>query len=138
KNKADQDSKPDEDKGHDEVSEPTHPESDEKENHAGLNPSADNLYKPSTDTEETEEEAEDTTDEAEIPQVERSIIEVKITEAKALLAKVTDSRIQQNAMETLAGLQSSLLLGTKDNNTISAEVDSLLALLKKSQPAPIQ
>ncbi|MDS3371101.1 hypothetical protein RK588_03995, partial [Streptococcus pneumoniae] len=62
----------------------------------------------------------------------------KITEAKALLAKVTDSRIQQNAMETLAGLQSSLLLGTKDNNTISAEVDSLLALLKKSQPAPIQ
>ena len=30
KNKADQDSKPDEDKGHDEVSEPTHPESDEK------------------------------------------------------------------------------------------------------------
>lgn len=30
KNKADQDSKPDEDKEHDEVSEPTHPESDEK------------------------------------------------------------------------------------------------------------
>ncbi|MDR7845150.1 hypothetical protein RIT80_11435 [Streptococcus pneumoniae] len=27
-----------------EVSEPTHPESDEKENHAGLNPSADNLF----------------------------------------------------------------------------------------------
>ncbi|HEV1686805.1 TPA: pneumococcal-type histidine triad protein, partial [Streptococcus pneumoniae] len=65
--------KPEEDKEHDEVSEPTHPESDEKENHAGLNPSADNLYKPSTDTEETEEEAEDTTDEAEIPQVEHSV-----------------------------------------------------------------
>ncbi|HGK3264355.1 TPA: hypothetical protein ACJ1QN_001760, partial [Streptococcus pneumoniae] len=30
--------KPEEDKEHDEVSEPTHPESDEKENHAGLNP----------------------------------------------------------------------------------------------------
>ncbi|CIQ50292.1 Pneumococcal histidine triad protein [Streptococcus pneumoniae] len=138
KNKADQDSKPDEDKGHDEVSEPTHPESDEKENHAGLNPSADNLYKPSTDTEETEEEAEDTTDEAEIPQVEPSVINAKIAEAEVLLEKVTDSSIQQNAMETLTGLKSSLLLGTKDNNTISAEVDSLLTLLKESQPAPIQ
>ncbi|VPI66927.1 pneumococcal histidine triad protein D truncation [Streptococcus pneumoniae] len=138
KNKVDQDSKPDEDKGHDEVSEPTHPESDEKENHAGLNPSADNLYKPSTDTEETEEEAEDTTDEAEIPQVEHSVINAKIADAEALLEKVTDPSIRQNAMETLTGLKSSLLLGTKDNNTISAEVDSLLALLKKSQPAPIQ
>ncbi|VMD21255.1 pneumococcal histidine triad protein D truncation [Streptococcus pneumoniae] len=138
KNKADQDSKPDEDKGHDEVSEPTHPESDEKENHAGLNPSADNLYKPSTDTEETEEEAEDTTDEAEIPQVEHSVINAKIAEAEALLEKVTDSSIRQNAVETLTGLKSSLLLGTKDNNTISAEVDSLLALLKESQPTPIQ
>ncbi|CJZ63703.1 pneumococcal-type histidine triad protein [Streptococcus pneumoniae] len=138
KHQADQDSKSDENKEHEEVSEPIRPESDEEENHAGLNPSADNLYKPSTDTEETEEEAEDTTEEAEVPQVERSIIEVKITEAEALLAKVTDSRIQQNAMETLTGLKSSLLLGTKDNNTISAEVDSLLALLKKSQPVPIQ
>ncbi|CGE81178.1 Pneumococcal histidine triad protein [Streptococcus pneumoniae] len=138
KHQADQDSKPDENKEHEEVSEPTRSESDEEENHAGLNPSADNLYKPSTDTEETEEEAEDTTEEAEVPQVERSIIEVKITEAEALLAKVTDSRIQQNAMETLAGLQSSLLLGTKDNNTILAEVDSLLALLKESKPTPIQ
>ncbi|HEW7782711.1 TPA: pneumococcal histidine triad protein PhtD, partial [Streptococcus pneumoniae] len=130
--------KPEEDKEHDEVSEPTHPESDEKENHAGLNPSADNLYKPSTDTEETEEEAEDTTDEAEIPQVEHSVINAKIAEAEALLEKVTDPSIRQNAMETLTGLKSSLLLGTKDNNTISAEVDSLLALLKESQPAPIQ
>ncbi|VRC97409.1 pneumococcal histidine triad protein D truncation [Streptococcus pneumoniae] len=130
--------KPEEDKEHDEVSEPTHPESDEKENHAGLNPSADNLYKPSTDTEETEEEAEDTTDEAEIPQVEHSVINAKIAEAEALLEKVTDSSIRQNAVETLTGLKSSLLLGTKDNNTISAEVDSLLALLKESQPAPIQ
>ncbi|HEV0815147.1 TPA: pneumococcal-type histidine triad protein [Streptococcus pneumoniae] len=125
--------KPEEDKEHDEVSEPTHPESDEKENHAGLNPSADNLYKPSTDTEETEEEAEDTTDEAEIPQVEHSVINAKIAEAEALLEKVTDSSIRQNAVETLTGLKSSLLLGTKDNNTISAEVDSLLALLKESK-----
>ncbi|MBF9650251.1 pneumococcal-type histidine triad protein [Streptococcus pseudopneumoniae] len=138
KNKADQDGKPDEDKEHDEVSEPTHSESDEKENHAGLNPSADNLYKPSIDTEETEEEAEDTTDEDEVPQVERSVIDVKIAEAETLLEKVTDSRTRQNAMETLSGLNSSLLFGTKDSNTISAELDRLLALLKESQPTPIQ
>ncbi|WP_447384481.1 pneumococcal-type histidine triad protein [Streptococcus pseudopneumoniae] len=137
KNKADQNGKPDEDKEHDEVSEPTHSESDEKENHAGLNPSADNLYRPSTDAEETEEEAEDTTDEDEVPQVERSVIDVKIAEAETLLEKVTDSRTRQNAMETLSGLKSSLLLGTKDSNTISAELDRLLALLKESQPTPI-
>lgn len=138
KNKADQNGKPDEDKEHDEVSEPTHSESDEKENHAGLNPSADNLYRPSTDAEETEEEAEDTTDEDEVPQVERSVTDVKITEAETLLEKVTDSRTRQNAMETLSGLNSSLLFGTKDSNTISAELDRLLALLKESQPTPIQ
>lgn len=138
KNKADQNGKPDEDKEHDEVSEPTHSESDEKENHAGLNPSADNLYRPSTDAEETEEEAEDTTDENEVPQVERSVIDVKIAEAETLLEKVTDSRTRQNAMETLSGLNSSLLFGTKDSNTISAELDRLLALLKESQPTPIQ
>ncbi|MBF9647813.1 pneumococcal-type histidine triad protein [Streptococcus pseudopneumoniae] len=137
KNKADQNGKPDEDKEHDEVSEPTHSESDEKENHAGLNPSADNLYRPSTDAEETEEEAEDTTDEDEVPQVERSVIDVKIAEAETLLEKVTDSRTRQNAMETLSGLNSSLLFGTKDSNTISAELDRLLALLKESQPTPI-
>lgn len=138
KNKADQNGKPDEDKEHDEVSEPTHSESDEKENHAGLNPLADNLYRPSTDAEETEEEAEDTTDEDEVPQVERSVIDVKIAEAETLLEKVTDSRTRQNAMETLSGLNSSLLFGTKDSNTISAELDRLLALLKESQPTPIQ
>ncbi|MBF9637346.1 pneumococcal-type histidine triad protein [Streptococcus pseudopneumoniae] len=137
KNKADQNGKPDEDKEHDEVNEPTHSESDEKENHAGLNPSADNLYRPSTDAEETEEEAEDTTDEDEVPQVERSVIDVKIAEAETLLEKVTDSRTRQNAMETLSGLNSSLLFGTKDSNTISAELDRLLALLKESQPTPI-
>lgn len=138
KNKADQDGKPDENKEHDEVSEPTRPESDEKENHAALNPSADNLYKPSTDEDETEEEAEDTTEEPEVHQVERSVIDVKITEAETLLEKVTDSRTRQNAMETLSGLNSSLLFGTKDSNTISAELDRLLALLKESQPTPIQ
>ena len=127
KNQVDKDSK------HDEVSEPTHPESDEKENHAGLNPSADNLYKPSTDTEETEEEAEDTTDEAKVPQVETEKVEAKLKEAETLLAKVTDASLKANATETLAGLRNNLSLQTMDNNGIMVEVEKLLALLKGSE-----
>ena len=132
KNKV-EDSKPDEDKEHDEVSEPTRPESDEKENHAGLNPSADNLYKPSTDTEETEEEAEDTTDEAKVPQVETEKVEAKLKEVEALLAKVTDASLKDNVAESLAGLRNNLSLQTMDNNGIMAEAEKLLALLKGSE-----
>ena len=131
KNKADQDSKPDEDKEHDEVSEPTRPESDEKENHAGLNPSADNLYKPSTDTEETEEEAENTTDEAKVPQVETEKVEAKLKEVEALLDTVTDASLKDNVAESLAGLRNNLSLQTMDNNGIMAEAEKLLALLKR-------
>ena len=127
KNQVDKDSK------HDEVSEPTHPESDEKENHAGLNPSADNLYKPSTDTEETEEEAEDTTDEAKVPQVETEKVEAKLKEVEALLAKVTDASLKDNVAESLAGLRNNLSLQTMDNNGIMAEAEKLLALLKGSE-----
>ena len=133
KNKADQDGKPDEDKEHDEVSEPTRPESDEKENHAGLNPSADNLYKPSTDTEETEEEAEDTTDEAKVPQVETEKVEAKLKEVEALLDTVTDASLKNNVTESLAGLRNNLSLQTMDNNGIMAEAEKLLALLKGSE-----
>ena len=127
KNQVDKDSK------HDEVSEPTHPESDEKENHAGLNPSADNLYKPSTDTEETEEEAEDTTDEAKVPQVETEKVEAKLKEVEALLAKVTDASLKDNVTESLSGLRNNLSLQTMDNNGIMAEAEKLLALLKGSE-----
>ena len=130
KNKP-EDSKPDEDKKHDEVSEPTRPESDEKENHAGLNPSADNLYKPSTDTEETEEEAEDTTDEAKVPQVETEKVEAKLKEVEALLDTVTDASLKDNVAESLAGLRNNLSLQTMDNNGIMAEAEKLLALLKR-------
>ncbi|WP_261444617.1 pneumococcal-type histidine triad protein [Streptococcus mitis] len=133
KNKADKDSKLDEDKKHDEVSEPTRPESDEKENHAGLNPSADNLYKPSTDTEETEEEAEDTTDEAKVPQVETEKVEAKLKEVEALLDTVTDASLKDNVAESLAGLRNNLNLQTMDNNGIMAEAEKLLALLKGSE-----
>ncbi|MFT0789469.1 pneumococcal-type histidine triad protein [Streptococcus hohhotensis] len=131
KNKADQDSKPDEDKKHDEVSEPTRPESDEKENHAGLNPSVDNLYKPSTDEDETEGVANDTTDEAEVPQVETEKVEAKLKEVEALLDKVTDASLKNNVTESLAGLRNNLSLQTMDNNGIMAEAEKLLALLKR-------
>ena len=137
KNKADQDSKPDEDKEHDEVSEPTRPESDEKENHAGLNPSVDNLYKPSTDEDETEGVANDTTDEAEVPQVETEKVEAKLKEVEALLDKVTDASLKNNVTESLAGLRNNLSLQTMDNNGIMAEAEKLLALLKGSNPSPV-
>ena len=131
KNKADQDGKSDEDKEHDEVSEPTRPESDEKENHAGLNPSVDNLYKPSTDEDETEGVANDTTDEAEVPQVETEKVEAKLKEVEALLDKVTDASLKNNVTESLAGLRNNLSLQTMDNNGIMAEAEKLLALLKR-------
>lgn len=132
KNKQ-EDSKPDEDKKHDEVSEPTRPESDEKENHAGLNPSVDNLYKPSTDEDETEGVANDTTDEAEVPQVETEKVEAKLKEVEALLDKVTDASLKNNVTESLAGLRNNLNLQTMDNNGIMAEAEKLLALLKGSE-----
>ena len=133
KNKADQDGKHNENKEHDEVSEPTRPESDEKENHAGLNPSVDNLYKPSTDEDETEGVANDTTDEAEVPQVETEKVEAKLKEVEALLDKVTDASLKNNVTESLAGLRNNLSLQTMDNNGIMAEAEKLLALLKGSE-----
>ena len=132
KNKP-EDSKPDEDKKHDEVSEPTRPESDEKENHTGSTPSVDNLYKPSTDEDETEEASKDTTDEAEVPQVETEKVEAKLKEVEALLAKVTDASLKDNVTESLSGLRNNLSLQTMDNNGIMAEAEKLLALLKGSE-----
>ena len=119
------DSKPDE------VSEPTRPESDEKENHTGSTPSVDNLYKPSTDEDETEEVSKDKTDEAEVPQVETEKVEAKLKEVEALLAKVTDASLKDNVTESLAGLRNNLSLQTMDNNGIMAEAEKLLALLKR-------
>ena len=132
KNKP-EDSKPDEDKKHDEVSEPTRPESDEKENHAGLNPSVDNLYKPSTDEDETEEVSKDTTAGDEVPQVETEKVEAKLKEVEALLDTVTDASLKDNVAESLAGLRNNLSLQTMDNNGIMAEAEKLLALLKGSE-----
>ncbi|MFS9205445.1 pneumococcal-type histidine triad protein [Streptococcus mitis] len=134
KNKADQDSKSDEDKeDHHESDESTRPESNEKENHTGSTPSVDNLYKPSTDEDETEEVSKDTTDEAEVPQVETEKVEAKLKEVEALLTKVTDASLKDSVTESLSGLRNNLSLQTMDNNDIMAEVEKLLALLKGSE-----
>ena len=132
KNKADKDSKSDEDKeNHHESDESTRPESNEKENHTDSTPSVDNLYKPSTDEDETEEVSKDTTDEAEVPQVETEKVEAKLKEVEALLAKVTDASLKDNVTESLSGLRNNLSLQTMDNNVIMAEAEKLLALLKR-------
>ena len=132
KNKADKDSKSDEDKeNHHESDESTRPESNEKENHTGSTPSVDNLYKPSTDEDETEEVSKDTIDEAEVPQVETEKVEAKLKEVEALLAKVTDASLKDNVTESLSGLRNNLSLQTMDNNGIMAEAEKLLALLKR-------
>ena len=134
KNKADKDSKSDEDKeDHHESDESIRPESNEKENHTGSTPSVDNLYKPSTDEDETEEVSKDTTDEAEVPQVETEKVEAKLKEVEALLAKVTDASLKDNVTESLSGLRNNLSLQTMDNNGIMAEAEKLLALLKGSE-----
>ena len=84
-----------------------------------------------------EEPVEETPAEPEVPQVETEKVEAKLKEAEALLAKVTDASLKANAMETLAGLRNNLSLQTMDNNGIMAEAEKLLALLKGSNPSPV-
>ena len=80
----------------------------------------------------TEEPEEESPEEAEEPQVETEKVEAKLKEAEELLAKIQDPIIKSNAKETLTGLKNNLLFGAQDNNTIMAEVEKLLALLKES------
>ena len=84
-----------------------------------------------------EEPVGETPAEPEVPQVEIEKVEAKLKEAEALLAKVTDASLKANATETLAGLRNNLSLQTMDNNGIMAEAEKLLALLKGSNPSPI-
>ena len=84
-----------------------------------------------------EEPVEETPAEPEVPQVETKKVEAKLKEAEALLAKVTDASLKANATETLAGLRNNLSLQTMDNNGIMAEAEKLLALLKGSNPSPV-
>lgn len=81
----------------------------------------------------TEEPEEESPEEPEEPQVETEKVEAKLREAEELLAKIQDPIIKSNANETLTGLKNNLLFGAQDNNTIIAEAEKLLALLKESK-----
>ena len=84
-----------------------------------------------------EEPVEETPAEPEVPQVETEKVEAKLKEAEALLTKVTDASLKANATETLAGLRNNLSLQTMYNNGIMTEAEKLLALLKGSNPSPV-
>ncbi|AQA07311.1 pneumococcal-type histidine triad protein [Streptococcus oralis] len=81
----------------------------------------------------TEEPEEESPEESEEPQVETEKVEEKLREAEDLLGKIQDPIIKSNAKETLTGLKNNLLFGSQDNNTIMAEAEKLLALLRKSK-----
>ena len=81
----------------------------------------------------TEEPEEESPEEAEEPQVETEKVEAKLREAEDLLGKIQDPIIKSNAKETLTGLKNNLLFGSQDNNTIMAEAEKLLALLRESK-----
>lgn len=81
----------------------------------------------------TEEPEEESPEEPEEPQVETEKVEAKLREAEELLAKIQDPIVKSNANETLTGLKNNLLFGAQDNNTIMAEAEKLLALLKESK-----
>ena len=84
------------------------------------------------DTKPAEEPEEESPEEAEDPQVETEKVEAKLKEAENLLANIKDPLVKANATETLTSLKNNLLFGAQDNNTIMAEVEKLLALLKES------
>ena len=81
----------------------------------------------------TEEPEEESPEEQEEPQVETEKVEEKLREAVDLLGKIQDPIIKSNAKETLTGLKNNLLFGSQDNNTIMAEAEKLLALLRESK-----
>ena len=81
----------------------------------------------------TEEPEEELPEESEEPQVETEKVEEKLREAEDLLGKIQDPIIKSNAKETLTGLKNNLLFGAQDNNTILAEAEKLLALLRESK-----
>ena len=81
----------------------------------------------------TEEPEEESPEEPEESQVETEKVEAKLREAEELLAKIQDPIIKSNAKETLTGLKNNLLFGAQDNNTIMADAEKLLALLKESK-----
>lgn len=81
----------------------------------------------------TEEPEKESPEESEEPQVDTEKVEEKLREAEDLLGKIQDPIIKSNAKETLTGLKNNLLFGAQDNNTIMAEAEKLLALLRESK-----
>ena len=81
----------------------------------------------------TEEPEKESPEESEEPQVETEKVEEKLREAEDLLGKIQDPIIKSNAKETLTGLKNNLLFGAQDNNTIMAEAEKLLVLLRESK-----
>ncbi|WNS71817.1 pneumococcal-type histidine triad protein [Streptococcus sp. DTU_2020_1001019_1_SI_AUS_MUR_006] len=79
------------------------------------------------------ESEEESPSEPEEPQVETEKVEEKLREAEELLKKIQDPILKSNANETLTGLKNNLLFGSQDNNTIMAEAEKLLILLKESK-----
>ena len=82
---------------------------------------------------EPEESEEESPSEPEEHQVETEKVEEKLREAEELLKKIKDPILKSNANETLTGLKNNLLFGSQDNNTIMAETEKLLVLLKESK-----
>ena len=82
---------------------------------------------------EPEESEEESPSEPEEHQVETEKVEEKLREAEELLKKIKDPILKSNANETLTGLKNNLLFGSQDNNTIMAEAEKLLVLLKESK-----
>ncbi|MEZ7601724.1 pneumococcal-type histidine triad protein [Streptococcus sp. 27098_8_91] len=82
---------------------------------------------------EPEESEEESPSEPEEPQVETEKVEEKLREAEELLKKIQDPILKSNANETLTGLKNNLLFASQDNNTIMAEAEKLLVLLKESK-----
>ena len=82
---------------------------------------------------EPEESEEESPSEPEEPQVETEKVEEKLREAEELLKKIQNPILKSNANETLTGLKNNLLFGSQDNNTIMAEAEKLLVLLKESK-----
>ncbi|HGR3922653.1 TPA: histidine motif-containing protein, partial [Streptococcus pneumoniae] len=88
---------------------------------------------PREEKPQSEKPEEESPEESEEPQVETEKVEEKLREAEDLLGKIQDPIIKSNAKETLTGLKNNLLFGTQDNNTIMAEAEKLLALLKENK-----
>ena len=82
---------------------------------------------------EPEESEEELPSAPEEPQVETEKVDEKLRDAEEFLKKNQDPILKSKSNETLSGLKNNLLFGSQDNNTIMAEAEKLLALLKESK-----